>query len=59
MSTDPGRRTTIDDLIVICDDGCPSSLAAARLDRLGFGWVADLIGGYWACAAAGLLTRDA
>ena len=59
MSTDPGRRTAIDDLIVICDDGCSSSLAAASLHRLGFGRMADLSGGYRACAAAGLLTRDA
>ena len=59
MSTDPGRRTTINDLIVICDDGCSPSLAAASLHCLGFGRVADLIEGYWACAAAGLLIRDA
>ncbi len=50
---DPGGR-----LIVVCNDGCSSSLAAANLRRLGFTRVADLVGGYRGWVAAGLPTRD-
>ncbi len=45
-------------LIVVCNDGYSSSLAAANLSRLGFRRVADLIGGYRGWVAAGLPTRD-
>jgi rhodanese-related sulfurtransferase len=44
-------------LIVVCNDGYSSSLAAANLRRLGFVRVADLAGGYRAWAAAGLPPR--
>ena len=43
-------------LIVVCNDGYSSSLAAANLRRLGFRRAADLVGGYRAWAAAGLPT---
>ena len=41
-------------LVVVCNGGYSSSLAAANLVRLGFSDVADLIGGHTAWAAAGL-----
>jgi rhodanese-related sulfurtransferase len=44
-----GRR-----LIVMCDEGYQSSLAAANLRRLGFERATDLAGGFRAWRAAGL-----
>jgi len=41
-------------LILMCNDGYSSSLAAANLSRMGFGRVADLMGGYRAWVKAGL-----
>jgi rhodanese-related sulfurtransferase len=41
-------------LIVLCDHGYSSSLAAAALVELGFGDVADVVGGFEAWEAAGL-----
>jgi rhodanese-related sulfurtransferase len=41
-------------LIVMCDEGYQSSLAAANLRRLGFERAADLAGGFQAWRAAGL-----
>src|SRR5687768_16900609 len=46
---DPSRR-----LIVMCDEGYQSSLAAANLRRLGFEHATDLAGGFQAWRAAGL-----
>jgi rhodanese-related sulfurtransferase len=46
---DPGRR-----LIVMCDEGFASSLAAATLRQLGLEHATDLIGGFQAWRAAGL-----
>ena len=46
---DPGRR-----LIVMCDEGFQSSLAAATLRQLGLDQATDLIGGFQAWRAAGL-----
>ena len=46
-----GRR-----LVLICQEGCSSSLAAASLVELGVD-AGDLIGGYHAWVAAGLPTR--
>jgi len=46
---DRGRR-----LIVMCDEGYQSSLAAANLKRLGFERATDLAGGFQAWSAAGL-----
>ena len=43
-------------LIVVCNDGYSSSLAAASLLDLGFTRASDLIGGYRAWKAAGLPT---
>lgn len=49
-------------LIVMCDQGYQSSLAAATLQQLGFHRATDLIGGFQAWRAAGLtvhhLTRE-
>ena len=42
------------ELLVICDHGYSSSLAAATLVRLGFARAGDVIGGFEAWAAAGL-----
>ncbi len=41
-------------LIVMCDEGYQSSLAAANLSRLGFEHATDLAGGFQAWLAAGL-----
>ncbi len=43
-----------DRLVLICDEGYSSSLAALRLHDLGFANTADVIGGFVAWAAAGL-----
>jgi rhodanese-related sulfurtransferase len=45
----PGRQ-----LIVMCDEGYQSSLAAATLRRFGFDDAADLMGGFQAWRASGL-----
>jgi rhodanese-related sulfurtransferase len=47
-------------LIVICNDGYQSSLAAATLQRFGFADATDVIGGFQAWHQAGLgVQRDA
>ena len=46
-------------LIVVCNDGYSSSLAAASLQDLGFSRATDLAGGYRAWKRAGLPTEDA
>ncbi len=50
----PSMRSFDQPLVLVCDCGYSSSLAAANLVRLGFANVADLIGGHTAWAAAGL-----
>ena len=52
--SDPSRR-----LIVMCDAGYQSSLAAANLRRLGLEHAADLVGGFQAWRAAGLRVSSA
>jgi rhodanese-related sulfurtransferase len=47
--SDPGRR-----IILMCDEGYQSSLAAACLQELGMGLATDLVGGFQAWRAAGL-----
>ena len=42
------------DVIVMCDEGYQSSLAAAMLQQLGFTRATDLAGGFQAWRAAGL-----
>jgi rhodanese-related sulfurtransferase len=44
-------------LVLLCDHGCSSLLAAASLHDLGFSDVADVIGGFEAWRAAGLPVR--
>jgi rhodanese-related sulfurtransferase len=41
-------------IILVCEQGYSSSLAAARLQQLGFGRATDLIGGFEAWRTAGL-----
>jgi rhodanese-related sulfurtransferase len=41
-------------VIVMCDEGYQSSLAAATLQQLGFACATDLVGGFQAWLAAGL-----
>jgi rhodanese-related sulfurtransferase len=43
-----------DHVIVMCDEGYQSSLAAATLQRLGFARATDVVGGFQAWRAAGL-----
>src|SRR3954471_8695607 len=49
LSGDLGRR-----IILVCNEGYQSSLAAATLQDLGFARATDLVGGFRAGAAAGL-----
>jgi rhodanese-related sulfurtransferase len=51
---DPGRQ-----LILMCDEGFQSSLAAANLKRLGLERATDLTGGFQAWRAAGLPVEPA
>ena len=54
LSGDLGRR-----IILVCNEGYQSSLAAATLQDLGFARATDLVGGFRAWAAAGLpVVRD-
>ena len=50
----PAMQSFDQPLVLVCNGGYSSSLAAANLVRLGFTNVADLIGGHTAWAAAGL-----
>jgi rhodanese-related sulfurtransferase len=45
-------------VIVVCDEGYASSLAAASLHDLGYGQAADLAGGFQAWRALGQGGRD-
>jgi rhodanese-related sulfurtransferase len=49
LSGDPGRR-----IVLVCNEGYQSSLAAATLQDLGLPRATDLVGGFQAWAAAGL-----
>jgi rhodanese-related sulfurtransferase len=44
------------EIILICDHGCSSVLAAATLVELGFGRAGDVIGGFAAWSESGLAT---
>ena len=46
-------------LVVVCNDGYSSSLAAATLQELGFAHATDLDGGFRAWRAAGLPVAEA
>ncbi len=48
-----------DHVIVVCDEGYQSSLAAATLQQLGFTKATDMDGGFKAWRAAGLPVRPA
>ena len=51
---DPAVGGTDREVIVMCDEGYQSSLAAATLQELGFSRATDLVGGFQAWRAAGL-----
>ena len=55
----PRIRSFGQHLIVMCDEGYSSSLAAASLQRLGFVNSTDLVGGFRAWRAAGLAVQPA
>jgi rhodanese-related sulfurtransferase len=48
-----------DQIVLLCDHGCSTILAAATLTDLGFTRAADVIGGYAAWRDAGLPTAEA
>jgi rhodanese-related sulfurtransferase len=50
----PSAPAPDDQVILVCDEGYASSLAAATLKQLGFAQVTDLDGGFQAWRAAGL-----
>jgi rhodanese-related sulfurtransferase len=52
----PGRDTEV---ILMCNEGYQSSLAAATLQELGFARATDLVGGFQAWRAAGLAVEPA
>jgi rhodanese-related sulfurtransferase len=52
---DPRLSADLDaTLVIVCDEGYQSSLAAATLQDLGFARATDLVGGFQAWRAAGL-----
>ncbi len=55
----PAMRSFDQQVVVVCNSGYSSSLAAANLVRIGFSDVADLIGGHTAWCAAGLPVESA
>jgi rhodanese-related sulfurtransferase len=57
--SDPGLGEGFDRrIILVCDEGYQSSLAAATLQDLGFTGATDLVGGFQAWRAAGLAVRS-
>lgn len=54
LSRDPHAR-----IVLVCDEGYQSSLAAATLQDLGFARATDLVGGFQAWRAAGLPVEPA
>jgi rhodanese-related sulfurtransferase len=52
-------RSESDRIVLICDHGCSSVLAAAALVELGFAKTGDVIGGFGAWRDAGLPTAAA
>jgi rhodanese-related sulfurtransferase len=51
---DPELARSQEQIILLCNEGCQSSLAAATLQRLGLRRATDVIGGFQAWRAAGL-----
>ncbi|MGB0091374.1 MAG: rhodanese-like domain-containing protein [Solirubrobacteraceae bacterium] len=56
---DPSAPHLNDQVILMCNEGYQSSLAAVTLQQLGFGRATDLEGGFQAWRAAGLPTQQA
>jgi rhodanese-related sulfurtransferase len=56
---DPALSGDLDRLVIlVCDEGYQSSLAAATLQDLGFTRATDLVGGFQAWRAAGLPVQE-
>jgi rhodanese-related sulfurtransferase len=55
---DPRCPQLHDQVVVVCDEGYQSSLAAATLQQLGFTRATDVDGGFQAWRAAGLPVRQ-
>ncbi len=55
----PGVGGVEQPILLVCDQGYSSVLAAASLVELGFAGAGDVVGGFEAWAAAGLPTRPA
>ncbi|MDQ0260966.1 rhodanese-like domain-containing protein [Sinomonas atrocyanea] len=53
VADDPGRR-----IVIVCNEGYSSSLAAHTLQRLGLSRATDLVGGFQAWAAHRRQVRD-
>jgi rhodanese-related sulfurtransferase len=51
---DPALARPREQVILLCDEGCQSSLAAVTLQRLGLGRATDVVGGFQAWRTAGL-----
>jgi rhodanese-related sulfurtransferase len=56
---DPGFDGRVRQLVVMCNEGYQSSLAAATLHELGLTRATDLVGGFQAWRAAGLPVEPA
>ncbi len=54
---DPALARPEAHIVLVCDEGCQSSLAAANLHRLGLRRATDVIGGFQAWRSAGLPVR--
>lgn len=50
----PNAPQLDDQVILLCDEGCQSSLAAVALQQLGFARATDVVGGFQAWRAAAL-----
>jgi rhodanese-related sulfurtransferase len=54
----PNAPDLDDQVILVCDEGYQSSLAAAMLQQLGFVRATDIIGGFQAWLVAGLAVEQ-
>lgn len=57
-SSEPAIAGREERLIVLCADGCSSSLAALRLHEIGFTGATDVIGGFTAWLEQGLPVNE-
>jgi rhodanese-related sulfurtransferase len=54
----PNAPELDDQVILVCDEGYQSSLAAATMQQLGFARATDVVGGFQAWLAAGLAVEQ-